>query len=90
MLPFIDLRQGKSYSIAIELLLHDGQRKFCGFVWFDRDRTILLALRHIARVFRPFLVRLRSNQISKVTGKTLPHGIGGNPELSRESTNADR
>ena len=29
-------------SIAIELLLQDGQRQLCGFVWFDRDRTTLL------------------------------------------------
>ena len=29
-------------SIAIELLLQDGQRKFCGFFWFDRDQITLL------------------------------------------------
>ena len=29
-------------SIAIELLLQDGQSKFCGFFWFDRGQTTLL------------------------------------------------
>ena len=40
-------------SIAIELLLQDGQRKLCGLSWFDRDRSIAIELLCSRRTTRP-------------------------------------
>ena len=35
---------GSAKVSSIELLLQDGQRKFCGFFWFHRDRTGSIAI----------------------------------------------